>query len=404
MRRLFSSLVIIFAAGALAIAGTGMPARASLHLAGLAVLGALATALLGALLLHLLRHRSIGGQVTVVSLTAVASVAVGAGAAARAMFISLHDFRALVVILVAAVGVGIAAALTLGARVAGARASLVRATQRIGAGEAVTGIVTPPTKEMAALAGELNEMSARLDIARKRERALEASRRELVAWVSHDLRSPLAGIRAMGEALEDGVVTNAAEVDRYHRSIREEADRLAGLVDDLFELSRIHSGALTLEMTRTSLTDIVSDAVASATPVARAKGVTLRGGMADELELELSNPEIARVLRNLLENAIRHTPADGAVSVQAGAGEGHVYVSVQDGCGGIPENDLGRVFDVAFRGQAARTPGKGGGGLGLAIARGIVEAHRGELEVRNSDGGCNFTVRLPFTQPESLTS
>src|SRR5262249_50876494 len=154
-----------------------------------------------------------------------------------------------------------------------------------------------------------------------------------------------------------GVVDGPETVARYHRTIRREADRLAELVDDLFELSRIHAGALRLQMERASLVDIVSDALPAAGPAASAKGVRLRGRLNEAPpELLLSTPEFARVLRNLLENAIRHTPSDGTVFVEAGVEDERAYVSVADGCGGIRPDHLDRVFDVAFRGEAARTP------------------------------------------------
>jgi signal transduction histidine kinase len=241
-------------------------------------------------------------------------------------------------------------------------------------------------------------MSHRLDESRARERAMDQSQRELVAWISHDLRTPLAGIRAMSEALEDGMAPDEATARRYHRTLRVEADRLAGLVDDLFELSRINAGNLRLELESVTLGDLVSDALSAAAGVARAGGVRLDGRLATEaLELEASPPEIARVIRNLLENAIRHTPSEGVVTVEAGARADHAYVTVADACGGIPASDLDRVFDVAFRGQQARTPGEQArGGLGLAIARGIVDAHHGDIEVRNMGSGCLFTVRLPL--------
>jgi signal transduction histidine kinase len=232
-----------------------------------------------------------------------------------------------------------------------------------------------------------------------REEALDASRRELVAWVSHDLRTPLAGIRAMIEALEDGLVDEPETVARYYSTLRREADRLAELVDDLFELSRAQAGVLRLEPAPVSLGDIVSDALAAASPVAASKGVRLEGRLdGPPPELEVSASEVLRALRNILENAIRHTPSDGAVTVEAGRDGDGAYVSVVDTGGGIPEPDLPRVFDVAFRGDAARTPGYAGAGLGLAIARQFVEAHRGDITVRNENGGCRFTVHLPLDQ------
>jgi signal transduction histidine kinase len=145
------------------------------------------------------------------------------------------------------------------------------------------------------------------------------------------------------------------------------------------------------------LGDLVSDAIATAEPLALAKGVGLRGGVQDAADVNASVSEISRVLRNLLHNAIRHTPAGGSIDVASGVDAAYGYVSVRDSCGGIPAGDLGRVFDVAFRGEAARTPGDdGGAGLGLAIARGIVAAHHGEITVTNDGPGCRFDVRLPL--------
>lgn len=222
-----------------------------------------------------------------------------------------------------------------------------------------------------------------------------------MSWVSHDLRTPLAGIRAMVEALEDQVVVDPETVARYHRTMRREADRLAGLVDDLFELSRIHAGSLALDLQPVALDELVADAIAGASIAARAKGITLAEEIADPVPVvELSTPEMARVVRNLLDNAIRHTPAGETVVVCAGPAEAGsaAEVWVQDVCGGIPEVDLGHVFELAYRGDVARTPHDGGAGLGLAVARGLVEAHCGCISVRNEGAGCRFTVSLPLLQ------
>ena len=197
----------------------------------------------------------------------------------------------------------------------------------------------------------------RLAEARSRERALEASRRELVAWVSHDLRTPLAGLRAMAEALEDQVVIDPREVSQYHTQIRREVDRLTVMIDDLFELSRIHAGALRLSRRMVGLEDLVAEVVASAEPVARAKGVRLTGAAVRGMPVFVDTAEMGRALRNLVTNAIRHTPSDGVVDVLAEVQSGMACVSVSDACGGIPPADLPRVFDVAFRGESARTPG-----------------------------------------------
>ena len=393
-------LAVVLAVGvgltALVSSITAMSTRDALQLAGIAAGTAAAAGFGGVVALYLLRGRSIGTQIAAVALTTVISVALGAWAAARAMFISQHDLSMLVVVLVPAGMVAVAASIVLGGRVVDASASLTDVARRIGTGATHSPVQRAHAPaELARLAEELQTMSARLDEARSRERAIDASRRELVAWVSHDLRTPLAGIRAMVEALEDGVVVDPETVARYHRTVRKEADRLASLVDDLFELSRSQAGVLRLELERVSLSDVVSDAIAGAAPVADAKGVRLRGVMRDQVpELHASAPELLRALRNILENAIRHTPSDGSVVLEAGLEDGRAFVSIADDGGGIPERDLERVFDVAFRVDPARHGD--GAGLGLAIARGLVEAHRGDVTVRNENGGCRFTVRLPL--------
>ncbi len=355
-------------------------------------------AMIGALVLHALRRWSLGAQAAAVAVVAVVGVGVGAWAGARAMFLSEHDLWALGVILVAAGVVGVASALVLGRRVGAASKALVDVARRLGERDARPAGPGPAApQELARLHRELDLTSQRLEQARAREQALDSSRRELVAWVSHDLRTPLAGIRAIVEALEDGVVDDPATIARYYSTLRGEADRLAELVDDLFELSRAQAGVLELHIERVSLRDLVSDALAGASPVAAAKGVRLEGRLdGPPAELEVSASEVLRALRNILENAIRHTPSDGTVTVEAGRDDARAYVSVVDTGGGIPERDLPRVFEVAFRGDAARTPGDAGAGLGLAIARGFVEAHQGDITVRNEDGGCRFTVHLPL--------
>jgi signal transduction histidine kinase len=203
-------------------------------------------------------------------------------------------------------------------------------------------------------------------------------------------------MRAMTEALEDGIAEDPA---RYHRQIRTEVDRMVRMVDDLFELSRIHAGVLRLSLQPVALGDIVSEALAGADPVARASQVRL-GGRVDEGTVVTADPgELSRVVSNLLMNAIRHTPADGVVEVHGQAVAGGVELSVTDGCGGLSPDDMERVFDVAWQGSTARTPHAvqhgSGAGLGLAIVKGIVEAHRGRVDVANVAPGCRFVVRLP---------
>ncbi|WP_152366014.1 sensor histidine kinase [Microlunatus speluncae] len=240
---------------------------------------------------------------------------------------------------------------------------------------------------------------------RAAERQVDASRRELVAWVSHDLRTPLSGIRAMSEALQDGVVNEPDDVVAYAGKISAETERLSRMVDDLFELSKITAGALQLTFAPLPLEDVVSQAVDAVSVTARRRGIAVQvDPPASWPTISGSGPELDRVLRNLLINAVRHTPDGATVVISASVAPGGARVSVQDACGGIPEQDLPRVFDVAFRGVPARTPGgdadlRTGAGLGLAIVRGLVELHRGAVGVRNHGPGCRFDVTLPLARP-----
>jgi len=401
-RKVIAAVGIVGALGAAAVSiGAGIPRRDLMVLLALAGMASLATGAVGGYALRLLRRRSLGLQSMMVAITVVATVAAGASTAATQMFISSHDLKALFVILFAAGTIGIVVALLLGHRATSSIRVLSAAADRIGSGGRLERVDPSLHGEFAALGVALRDMSDRLSESADRERALDVSRRELVAWVSHDLRTPLAGIRAMAEALEDGVVDDSLTVAKYYGELRREADRLSGLVDDLFELSRINAGTLRLQIERVSLGDFVSDALAASAGVARAKGISLSGRLTTERrEVALSTPEMSRAIRNLMENAIRHTPSDGSIYVEAGVEADHAFLSVVDSCGGIPATDIERVFDVAYRGESARSPAQDtGAGLGLAIARGIVEAHQGEIAVVNEQDGCRFTVKLPISQP-----
>lgn len=319
---------------------------------------AVPVALLGALLLHRMRRRSITAAVTVLVLVPVAAAVLGVIGVSGFMYTPLLGGAVVVC--------------------------------------AVVALITVPTAMMLGRGIARDVMW--LHEARDAERAAEGSRRELVAWISHDLRTPLAGIRAMTEALADGIVSEPDEVADYAKRIQGETMRLSGMVDDLFQLSRITSGALRLTLSAVPLQEVVSEAVAVEGVAAARKGVEVRAEEHGDWPVVLgSDPELARVLRNLLSNAIRHTPPDGAVVVAAGVEENRAWLRVDDGCGGIPDDDLDRVFDVAFRGAAARTPDdRSRGGLGLAIARGLVEAHDGQIRAHNHGDGCRFEITLPL--------
>jgi signal transduction histidine kinase len=351
--------------------------------------------LLGMMALWLLRRRSLRLSLQASGAVGVLAILAGTLGTAEAMFISSHDLGVVVMVCGVAGVVAFVFCWLLGRQVVAGSRELRAAARALGESNAPPASDAPMAAELAALSRELAATGERLRESRERERALESSRRQLVAWVSHDLRTPLAGLRAMAEALEDGMAVDPA---RYHRQIRSEVDRLAGMVDDLFELSRIQSGTLRLSADRIALDDLVSDALASTEALASARGVRLTGEAGGPLVIRADPRELSRALTNLLVNAIRHTPADGSVHVLARREADGALLAVADGCGGIPEDDLERVFDLAWRGTHARSPGAdGGAGLGLAIVRGIVEAHEGHVCVVNTDAGCRFEVRLPAT-------
>jgi signal transduction histidine kinase len=355
---------------------------------------------LGIGLLRALASKSIGLMLTLTVGVSVVCSLLGVGVIAWLMMGTDSDRDVMLDLMSIAGLAGFAVAMFVGRRIIRASHELSSAVQNVAeSGVYIAPQMTLPA-ELAELSTELTQTHERLTQARTRERALEASRRELVAWVSHDLRTPLAGLRAMAEALEDQVVIDPREVSQYHTQIRREVDRLTAMIDDLFELSKIHAGALRLARRMVGLEDLVAEVVASAEPVARSKGVRLTGAAVRGMPVFVDSAEMGRALRNLVTNAIRHTPADGGVDVLAEVQGGMACVSVSDACGGIPPSDLPRVFDVAFRGESARTPGpQEGAGLGLSIARGIVEAHSGQIAVRNAGPGCQFMIRLPLARP-----
>ncbi|TQF07845.1 HAMP domain-containing histidine kinase [Kitasatospora acidiphila] len=364
-----------------------------------AALGAGGAGLIGWAAVRWLRRRSMALSLFCVAAVTVLAVTSGTFAVAQAMFLSHHDLGVVITVLAMASVVALATAALLGRQVVAGSRALATAARTVGSDTGFTAPDHPLGRELAQLSEELAATSARLAESRARAKALDASRRELIAWISHDLRTPLAGLRAMAEALEDGV---ADQPERYLQRIRTEVERLTGMVDDLFELSRIQAGALSLSLARVSVYDLVDDALAGAHPLARERGVRLEGRQVAAEPVEVDSREITRVLGNLLVNAIRSTPQDGVVAVSARREADEVVLSVTDGCGGIPEQDLTRVFETGWRGSAARTPrrdpgegGDSGAGLGLAIVRGIVEAHAGRARVHNVVGGCCFEIALP---------
>ena len=342
---------------------------------------------LGALAVPALRRRSIGtalGAIVVITTLAVVVAVLGTAAG---MFVSGYDVMVVLIAGAVATATGLAISGALARRIAGGTDALRGAVRDF----ARHGTFTAPATSTAELAGLSAELVRALDALEAAQRA----RRELVAGLSHDLRSPLAGVRAMAEALEDGV---APDPQRYHATIRRHADRLATMVDDLVALALHESGPTRpFAAHQVSLSAVARDAVAAAEAIATAAGVTVTVLDGPDVTLVGDPDELMRIAGNLVQNAVRHTPAGGRVTVEISVDADDAVLAVRDGCGGIPVQHLDRVFDLGWRGSPARTP-DGGAGLGLAVVQAVARAHGGSATVDNVGGGCRFTVRVPRQQ------
>jgi signal transduction histidine kinase len=411
-------VALLFFAGALAITLVcaailfGVPA-ADLPAVGVLLLGVGGAGGLAALVLLrpavLERFGGVRAQMVAAALLGsfllVGMVIAGSGA----MFISSHDLSILLTMLlfaaVLAVGFSMRAAVPLARRIERLRLG----TARLAEGELGANVKVEGYDELAALAEDFNRMAAALEQARMREREADEARRDLVAAVSHDLRTPLASARALIEAVADGVVDDPETRARYLASARGELAKLGRLVDDLFELARLDSGVLRLEMEKTSLRDLVSDTLSSFGPEAERRGIKLVGEVSPEVDPVLANPsKLQRVLYNLMSNALRHTPADGTVFLRAQPEEDVVRVEVADTGEGIAPEGLPRVFERSFRGEKSRSSSEtgddAGAGLGLAIARGLVEAHGGTISVESRLGeGSRFSFTLQRSASRSTS-
>ena len=244
-------------------------------------------------------------------------------------------------------------------------------------------------RELVEVSASFNEMAASIE-------QLFDARRQLVAWASHDLRTPIASLRAMIEALEDDL----ASTDEYLPAIREQLETLTVLVEDLFELARIDAGVLALDLRDTSLAEVISACVRGLDAEARARNIQLEARLDPvDATVLIERAKIERVLLNLLTNAVRHTPSDGAVSVVVEPNSDHVVVAVEDTGPGLAEDAPERMFERFWRADDSRARSSGGAGLGLAIAQGLVHAHGGTIWAENrSVGGARIAFTLPLAK------
>ncbi len=382
-------------------------------IATLSVGACLVVGLAGVGLLRVMRGTSLRRQLLLTALLPVLAVAAAVALNVAAMFFSAHDSAVIAVALSIAVVLAAALAWLVTRPIrSGFRAvndsvqALVddsMVPMSLGAGAPRPG--PPPADrsssadvlpaELATALADLSAARESLADSRERERAAENARRELVSFMSHDLRTPLAGLRALAEGLEDGIVT---DVPRALAQFRATVNRMSMLVDDLFALSRVQGQPENEHLASVSLAEVVDDVVFEAAETARAADVVLEADVlpGDRLAVLGNHADLTRALTNLVANAIRHTGPGLGVSVRADrTPAGAVRVQVIDQCGGIPEPHLAKVFETGWRGSPARDGDDGGAGLGLAIARGVVRSHDGQIGVRNTGDGCAFELELP---------
>jgi signal transduction histidine kinase len=316
---------------------------------------------------------------------------------ARLMFASQHDLQLATVLLFFAGGIAVVLGYFLTSTVMERISQVKQAAQSVAEGNLSTRVKVVGKDEIADLAQTFNQMAAQLQTAAEQKRRAEDLRKDLIAWVSHDLQTPLASIRLIIEALADGMVEDPQTVDRYLKTAQKDIASLSLLIDDLFQMAQLDAGGLSLELGYNSLSDLISDTLEGFSEIAIRRGIEISGHAElgiDPIYMDASR--VGRVLTNLVGNAIRHTPTGGKVCVEAKPVSDGVEVKVWDTGEGIAADDLPNIFDRFYRGEKSRNRATGGAGLGLAIARGMVEAHGGKIHVTSERGnGACFWFTLP---------
>ena len=316
---------------------------------------------------------------------------------AQMMFSSQHDLLLAIVLLVFAGGMATTLGYFLSSTITQRINLLKSAAENIAQGDLKTRVPVQGSDEVAVLAKTFNQMAEQLQDSDKKQRELESLRRDLIAWVSHDLQTPLTSVRAILEALSDGVVEDPATVQRYLHTAQRDVNSLSSLIDDLFQMAQLDAGGFPLNRANASLSDLISDTLESFTELAKQREITLEGNVESNVDpVNMDTQAMGRVLNNLLGNALRHTPDGGRISVWVHRAQSGIEVTVSDTGEGIREEDLPHVFESFYRGEKSRNRGTGGAGLGLAISRGIVQAHGGKIRVESKPGrGTLFTFTIP---------
>ena len=320
---------------------------------------------------------------------------------ARLMFTSQHDLLLATVLLAFAGGISIILGVFFTETLTDRIQKLNRAAQEIARGQFESRVPETGSDEMAQLASSFNTMAARLEADENEKEEVDQLRKELVAWAGHDLRTPLASVRATVEALADGVVDDPDTAQRYLATAKKDIQALSTLIDDLFQMAQLDAGGLKLDQTDGSLRDLISDTLESFSELARRQSLSLEGKVEPGIDLvRMDVQRIGRVLNNLVSNAIRYTPPGGSVFIHATPVPDGIQVDIIDSGPGIPSVDAPHIFEHFYRGEKSRSRASGGAGLGLAIARGIVEAHGGKIGFTNQpNGGTIFSFTLPILPP-----
>jgi two-component system, OmpR family, sensor histidine kinase SaeS len=382
--------------GLVASAALGMSASETGHVAALLVPAGLATVVAAVVAARALAGASLQTRLVAVALVAIVVALANLAVLAMDMVVSGDDAKRLAILLVYALGAGVAVAVALSRTISPSFRRLKDTATALGEGNLdarVGDLGSGP--ELETLAGTLDEMAGRLQAAEAHRDKIEAMRRDLITAVSHDLRTPLASLRGMVEAIDDGVVDDPASLIRYAAEMRGSVEQLSTMVDDLFELTQLDAGAIERETKVARLDEIVRSAMASVEPEMHAKRLSVEADLGPAAEVTCS-PRMTRVLQNLLMNAVRHTPTDGAVRVSARRNGQLLEVAVEDSGEGIAPQDLDRVFEPFYRADPARSGP--GAGLGLALAKRIVEALGGRISAENAlTHGARFAVVLPLT-------
>ncbi|MBX3082369.1 MAG: HAMP domain-containing histidine kinase [Anaerolineae bacterium] len=325
---------------------------------------------------------------------------------AQLMYISTHDLVLTVGLLVFAGLIAIVSVFFISRTLISRISALSEASAKLATGNLETRLAVQGKDEVAGLAKAFNQMATSLQTVDEDKRRMELARRNLVAWISHDLRTPLATIRVMNEAIIDGVAGDAQTVERYTRDMQREIQHLGRLIDDLFELSQLEAGRLQLNYELTSLHDLISDTLGSMKPQADQSHVELEGKIEGQINmLLLAADKIQRVLYNLIDNAIHFTPPGGKITLLVERTKDRVQISIHNTGSSIAPTDVPHIFKSFYQGEPSRTQTsqqRRGTGLGLAIARGFVEAHGGDIWVSSQpEQGTTFYFTLPInTQPQ----